>query len=146
MPVAYLIVLICCAGDQTQSTCESDALPLNFYHLSLHFWYSFNRSHFSIFIHKYIIFLPHSLSYTLSLYLHLPTGAKPPDRTCFIALSSVFEKTIKDIFVCLRYLYRVSLWHFHVRMYYILNQFIPSIFISALVSFLWWFQQLKILY
>jgi hypothetical protein len=26
-------------------------------------------------------------------------------------------------------------------MYYILNQFIPSIFISALVSFLWWFQQ-----
>jgi hypothetical protein len=29
----------------------------------------FNRTHFSIFIHEYIIFLLHSPSYTLSLYL-----------------------------------------------------------------------------
>jgi hypothetical protein len=32
----------------------------------LHSWDSFNRPHFSIFIHEYIIFLPHSPSHTLS--------------------------------------------------------------------------------
>jgi hypothetical protein len=35
-------------------------------------WSSFNRSQFSIFIHEYIVFPPHSLSYTLSLHPPLP--------------------------------------------------------------------------
>jgi hypothetical protein len=35
---------------------------------SPHSWNSFNTSHFSIFIYEYIIFLPYSPSYTLSLY------------------------------------------------------------------------------
>jgi hypothetical protein len=35
---------------------------------SPHSWNSFNTSHFSICIHKYIIFLLHSPSYTLFLY------------------------------------------------------------------------------
>jgi hypothetical protein len=36
----------------------------------------------------------------------------------------------------------VSLWHFHVNMYYNLNWFISSIFLlSTLVPFLWWLQQ-----
>jgi hypothetical protein len=36
----------------------------------------------------------------------------------------------------------VSLWHFHVYMYFKLNWFVASIFLlSTLVSFLWWFQQ-----
>jgi hypothetical protein len=38
----------------------------------------------------------------------------------------------------------VSLWYFHVYMYYNPNLFISSIFLlSTLVSFLWWFQQVK---
>jgi hypothetical protein len=38
----------------------------------------------------------------------------------------------------------ISLWHFHVYMYYNLNWFIPSIFLlSILVPFLWWFQQVQ---
>jgi hypothetical protein len=36
---------------------------------SLHSRISFNRSHFSIFIHEYIIFLPYSASYTRSYIL-----------------------------------------------------------------------------
>jgi hypothetical protein len=36
----------------------------------------------------------------------------------------------------------ISLWHFHVYMYYNLNWFIPSIFLLfTLVLLLWWFQQ-----
>jgi hypothetical protein len=35
----------------------------------------------------------------------------------------------------------VSMWHFHVNMYYNLNWFTPCIFLlSTLVPFLWWFQ------
>jgi hypothetical protein len=36
----------------------------------------------------------------------------------------------------------VSLWHFHVYIYYNPNWFISTIFLlSTLVPFLWWFQQ-----
>jgi hypothetical protein len=52
---------------------------------------SFIRSHFSIFIHEYIIFIPYESSYTLSLYT--PTHwFQLPDRTCSVFLSSIFEK------------------------------------------------------
>jgi hypothetical protein len=40
----------------------------------------------------------------------------------------------------------VSLWHFHVYMYYNQNWFISSTFLSTLVSFLQWFQQVSKLY
>jgi hypothetical protein len=40
-----------------------------------HYWNSFNRSQFSIFIHEYIIFPLHSPSYTLSL-------CPPPSQRC----------------------------------------------------------------
>jgi hypothetical protein len=36
-----------------------------------HSWNSFNRSHFSIYLHVYIVFPPFLPSYTLSLYLPL---------------------------------------------------------------------------
>jgi hypothetical protein len=42
-----------------------------------HSWRSFKRSHFSIFIHEYIIFPPYSSSYTLSLYPLPPTDINP---------------------------------------------------------------------
>jgi hypothetical protein len=40
-------------------------------------WNSFNRSHFSIFIHEYILFPSCSPSYTLSLHPPPPTDANP---------------------------------------------------------------------
>jgi hypothetical protein len=38
---------------------------------------SFNRSHFSIFIHEYVIFLPHSPSYTPPFPYILPLPGGP---------------------------------------------------------------------
>jgi hypothetical protein len=77
---------------------------------------SFNRSHFSIFIYEYIIFLPYFPSYILSWYLPPPSHwYQPLDRTWFMFLSSFFEGEKKDIFVCLRYLYKV--FHYAISMY-----------------------------
>jgi hypothetical protein len=106
---------------------------------SPHSWNSFKMSHFSIFIHEYIIFLVHSDSFTFSLN-HSPSYWYS-DRTCFTFLFSVFEKRLFCLFKIA--IQGVSLWHFNVHMYYNLNWFIPSIFLlSTLVSFLWWFQQI----
>jgi hypothetical protein len=71
---------------------------------SPHSWNSFSRSHFSIFIHEYVIFPPHSPSYTLSLFPYIPppAGTNLPDGTCFTFLFFVFEK--RDF--CLRQLHR----------------------------------------
>jgi hypothetical protein len=66
-----------------------------------------------------------------------PTDTHWPDRTCFAYLFSVF---IKKWYFCLFKISSqgVSLWHFHVCMYYNPNYFIPSIFLlSTFVSFLW---------
>jgi hypothetical protein len=60
--------------------------------LSPHSWNGFNRPHFSIFIHEYIIFSPHSPSHTLSLYPSPSHWYQPLDRTCFTFLLSVLEK------------------------------------------------------
>jgi hypothetical protein len=51
----------------------------------------------------------------------------------------------KKVFCLLRIsLWGVSLWHFHVYMYYNLNWFMPSIFfLSTLVSFYGDFNRLK---
>jgi hypothetical protein len=65
-----------------------------------HSWNSFNRSHFSIYIHVYKIFAPYSPSYTLSLY-PLPSHwyhLLGQDLFCFPVLH--FCK--KNFFVCSR--------------------------------------------
>jgi hypothetical protein len=56
---------------------------------------------------------------------------------------SVFVKKRKTWHFCLFKIaiLRVSLWHFHVYVYYNPNCFIFSIFLfSTLVPFLWWVQ------
>jgi hypothetical protein len=79
-----------------------------------HSWNNFNRSHFSIFIHDYIIFLPHSLFYTLSLYLPPCRWYQHPDRTGFTFLFSIFEKGHFCLFKIA--IQGVLLRHFHVYM------------------------------
>jgi hypothetical protein len=73
-----------------------------------------------------------SPSYTLSLH---PTPAywyQSPRQDLFFPPVLHF---------CLRYTL-ISLWHFHVYMYYNSNWLISSIFLLyALIPFLWWFQQ-----
>jgi hypothetical protein len=64
------------------------------------------------------------------------------------SLFSVFVFFFKWHFCLLKIaLQGVSLWHFHVYMYYSSNRFMPSIFLlSTLVSFLQWLQQVKKFY
>jgi hypothetical protein len=55
-------------------------------------------------------------------------------------LFSIFEKRHFCLFKMA--IQGVSLWYFHVYMYYKLKWFIHSIFLlSTFDSFLWWFQQ-----
>jgi hypothetical protein len=100
-------------------------------HFHSHSWNSFNRSHFSFFIHEYIIFSLHSLSYTVSLY---PTSSYwlfyLPVLT-FWKKTFLFKIAVQGVLLC----------PFHEYMYYNPNWFIPSILLSILVSFLWWLQQ-----
>jgi hypothetical protein len=61
--------------------------PLHHSYLSLHPWNSFNRYHFSIYIHVYTVFVPYSPSYTLSLppphsYWSQPSWAGPVPSSC----------------------------------------------------------------
>jgi hypothetical protein len=101
-------------------------------------WKSFNRFHFSIFIHEYLIFPPYSASNTFSLYPPPPTDTNSrQDLFCLPVL--VLKKKILFVKIAMQ---GVSLRHFHVYMYYNPNWLIPSIFLlSILVPFLWWFQQ-----
>jgi hypothetical protein len=91
-------------------------------------------------------------SYTLSLY-PTPSSTTNPQTGPVLRSGSPFLK--KDIFVCLRSLYRE--FHCDISMYvyiyiiyniyyiyYNLNWFISSIsFLSTLVPFFCWFQQFK---
>jgi hypothetical protein len=61
---------------------------------SFHFWNSFNRSHFPIYVHEHI-FPPYSPFYTLSPHPPPPTGTNPPGRTCSALLFSDFVKEKK---------------------------------------------------
>jgi hypothetical protein len=63
-------------------------------------WNSFNMSHFSIFIHEYIIFPLHSPSYILSLYLPLQLVPIPIRDQFYLPVLCFWKK--KVIFVCLR--------------------------------------------
>jgi hypothetical protein len=75
-----------------------------------HSWNSFNMSHFSICINEYIIFLLHSASFTLSLYLPPSHRYHVPDRTCF-TFCSLF--LIKRYFCLLKVAQQgVFLWLF----------------------------------
>jgi hypothetical protein len=60
-------------------------LSFSFTH-SPHYWNSFNRSHFSIFIYENIVFLPYPPSYNLSFYSYPSHWYQPPERTCFAFL------------------------------------------------------------
>jgi hypothetical protein len=59
---------------------------------SFHSWNSFYSSHFSIYLHKYIIFPPHSPSFTLHLYPPLSNRCHPQDRNFFAFLSFMVVK------------------------------------------------------
>jgi hypothetical protein len=84
-------------------------------------------------MYQYIIFPLHSPFCTLSLCPPTHTLVGTNTQTGHLLPTwSPFLK--KGIFVCLR-LQRVSLWYFHVYMYYNPNWFIPSIFLlSTLVE------------
>jgi hypothetical protein len=77
--------------------------------------------------------------------LHAPTGTHPSDRTYFCLPGLCFCKEKNGNFYLFKIaIHGVSLWNFHVYMYYNLNWSIPFIFLlSTLLHFLWWFQQIK---
>jgi hypothetical protein len=104
-----------------------------------HYWNSFNRPHFSIYSYVFVVFPPHSPSHTLCWYPPPPVSNNFPD--CFAFLFFFCTKN-KKTFLFKIATQGVSLWQFHVYMYYNLNWFFLSIFLlSTLVPFLWWFQQ-----
>jgi hypothetical protein len=83
-----------------------------------HSWNSFDRSHFSIFIHEHIIFPLYSPSYTFCL--------QPPPTPCTRAYPHAgtvlhsYSLFLKKRYFCLYKIaiQRVLLWNFHVCMYY----------------------------
>jgi hypothetical protein len=66
-----------------------------------HSWNSFNRSHFSIFIHEYIIFLLYSPSYTLSFVYFFVLMSKPPllSTTIIILYQNLKRKILSWIMI-----------------------------------------------
>jgi hypothetical protein len=70
---------------------------------SPHYWNSFNRYHFSIYIHVYTVFAPCSPFHTFLPLLPLVTGTKLPSKNMFCPSILWFCKRKRnDIFVCLR--------------------------------------------
>jgi hypothetical protein len=80
----------------------------SFFSSSLHFWNSFSRYHFSIYMHVYTIFTLYSTyvcSFPISFLLPLvPTPPTQKDLFCFPVLWFCKRKT--DIFACSGLLYR----------------------------------------
>jgi hypothetical protein len=110
--------------------------------LSPHSWNIFNRSHFSIFIHENTIFPPYSPPFPFPYKLPIPLVLFP-GQDLFYLPALCFWKNIFCLFKV--FIQGVSLWYFHVYMYYNPNWFIPFIFLfllSILIPFLWWFQQI----
>jgi hypothetical protein len=85
---------------------------------------------------------------TIPFFHLLPTltGTNPrlPQAGPFLpSYSPILQMKKKMTFLFKRATQGVSLWHFHVYMYYNGNWFISSIFLlCTLVPFLWWFHQL----
>jgi hypothetical protein len=79
------------------------------------FWNSFKGSHFSTFIHEYIIYIS-TASYTLSLF-PLPTcWYKSPRKDLFYLPVLCFLR--KNTFLLIKItLQGVSLWHLHIYIY-----------------------------
>jgi hypothetical protein len=80
------------------------------------------------------LIFPFSYMSTYFHHIHLPTVPFPlssllSGRTYFTFLSFIFEKRHFHLFKVA--IQGVSLWHFHVSMYYITNCFIPSIFLLS---------------
>jgi hypothetical protein len=90
-------------------------------------------------------YLHHILPPTTFPHIFLPsTAAHPPPRQDPFCPTVLWFCKRKKWYLCLFKItiQGVSLWHFHVYMYYNLNWFISSIFLlSTLVPFLWWFPQ-----
>jgi hypothetical protein len=63
----------------------------------------------------------------------------PPDRTCFTLLSSVVWKKIRHFCLLKISIQRVSIWHFHVCIYYI-----PNWFILSICTNLWYLNQYRL--
>jgi hypothetical protein len=98
-------------------------------------------AHFFIFIHGYIIFLPYSPSYILSLYPPPFTGTSPQTGTV-LPSCLLFLKIKRHFYLFMISIQRISLWHFHGCMYCIPNWFIPSIFLLFTLVLLWWFKNI----
>jgi hypothetical protein len=97
---------------------------------------------FSIYMHVYIVFALHSPLHTLSPLLPLPLltmpHAGPVLPTCFRILEKKRHFCLSKIVT-----QGVSLWHFHVFMYYNSKWLMSSIFLlsTTVPFFLWWIQQ-----
>jgi hypothetical protein len=87
---------------------------------SPHSWNSFNISHFSIFIHEYVMFLLYMPSYTFSLYPPPPTSTNP--ETGLVSPSYI-------VFMKKSFLFKIAMQG--VYMYHNSNWFIPSIFLLS---------------
>jgi hypothetical protein len=88
-------------------------------------------------MHQCIIFPPYWSSFTLSRYPSPPTGTNHHTRTDLHSCPLFLKKRHFCLFKIA--IQVVSLWHFHVCVYYILSWFVPSIFLlSTFVPFLWW--------
>jgi hypothetical protein len=113
--------------------------PLPFFFIfspSPHSWNSFNRSHFSIYIHVNTIFVPYSLSYTPSPLPPPPPGPNSPGRICSSLLFSNFVKKKKRRRHFCLFKIATQRWEvggflvaIHIYMYHIPNWFISSIFL-----------------
>jgi hypothetical protein len=83
---------------------------------------NYNRSHFFISIHVYIIFLPYSPPYTLSFCVTLPLLTTPKQGLFSLPLLHLVKKLFKIS------LQGTFLWHFHSYMYDNLTGLFPLFF------------------
>jgi hypothetical protein len=71
------------------------------------------------------------------IHPHFPLVPTHTDRTCSALM---FSKKKKMTLLFMTAIQGVSLWHFHVYMYYNPIWFISIFLLFTLVPFLWWFQ------
>jgi hypothetical protein len=95
-----------------------------------HSWDSFNRYHFSIYIHVYTVFASYSLSHTLSSPLPSSQWYQSTQEGHFTPPILDFVKETKKRHLSLFKIatQEISLWYFHTHMHYNLNWFIHRFF------------------